>query len=244
MMPTLKEIVEKPDTVHGRAFDIAIQILIVLSLISFSIETLPHLPPRMRHWLHYVEIFTVGIFTIEYLLRLIIADRKSSFVFSFYGLVDLIAILPFFVWPGVDLRSFRAFRLLRLFRILKLVRYNRAVRLFHRALLIAREEVILFLAVAAILLYLASVGIYYFEHEAQPEKFASVFHGMWWAVATLTTVGYGDIYPITVGGRIFTFLVLIIGLGVVAVPAGLVASALSRARELEKDGEPVLDAAK
>ena len=135
-------------------------------------------------------------------LRLIVADHKLSFVGSFFGLIDLAAILPFFLSLGVDLRSVRAFRLLRLFRILKLARYNRAVRRFHRALLIAREELVLFGAVSFIVFYLASVGIYYFEHEAQPEAFASVFHSMWWATTTLTTVGYGDIYPVTAGATV------------------------------------------
>jgi len=87
-----------------------------------------------------------------------------------------------------------------------------------------------------LLLYLAAVGIYYFEHDAQPETFASVFHSLWWAVATLTTVGYGDVYPMTAGGKLFTFIVLLIGLGVVSVPAGLVASALSKAREMDDGG--------
>ena len=92
----------------------------------------------------------------------------------------------------------------------------------------------LFLCVAVLVLYFAAVGIYYFENETQPETFASVFHNLWWAVATLTTVGYGDVYPVTVGGKIFTFFVLLIGLGIVSVPAGLVASALSKAREMEE----------
>lgn len=83
------------------------------------------------------------------------------------------------------------------------------------------------------MLYLASVGIYYFEHDAQPQDFASVFHCLWWAICTLTTVGYGDVYPITTGGRVFTFLILIIGLGIVAVPTALFASALSKAREVD-----------
>ena len=146
--------------------------------------------------------------------------------------------MPFYVASGVDLRGVRAFRLLRLFRIFKLFRYNEKVRRFHRAFLIAREEVVLFFFAACVLLFVAGVGIYYFENPAQPEAFASIFHSLWWAVATLTTVGYGDIYPITVGGKVFTFMVLIIGLGVVSVPAGLVASALSEARRLEqKDGK-------
>jgi len=90
-----------------------------------------------------------------------------------------------------------------------------------------------FLLVALLTLYVTAVGIYYFENEAQPEAFASVFHSLWWAVATLTTVGYGDVYPVTLGGRVFTFVLLIVGLGIVAVPAGLVATALSKAREME-----------
>lgn len=97
----------------------------------------------------------------------------------------------------------------------------------------AREEIVLFLFLTLILLYLSAVGIYYFEREAQPEEFASVFHSLWWAVATLTTVGYGDIYPITAGGKVFTFFMMIIGMGIIAVPAGLVASALTKAKEME-----------
>ena len=83
--------------------------------------------------------------------------------------------------------------------------------------------------------YLSGVGIYYFENEAQPEAFSSIFHSLWWSVITLTTVGYGDIYPITAGGKIFTFFILIIGLGIVSIPAGLIASALSKARTMESD---------
>jgi len=100
-------------------------------------------------------------------------------------------------------------------------------------LLIAREEIVLFGVAAALLLFLAAVGIYYFENEVQPEAFASVFHSLWWAICTLTTVGYGDVYPITTGGKVFTFFVLATGLGIISVPAGLVASALSRARAME-----------
>ncbi len=235
-MRTIKQIVENNHTVSGRVFDSIIQFLIVLSLVTFSIETLPDLNDETRRLLRYIEIGTVSLFTIEYLLRVIVADRKLSFVFSFFGLVDLLAILPFYVASGIDLRGVRAFRLLRLFRAFKLVRYSKAVQRFHRALVIAKEEIVLFLCIAAILLYLAAVGIYYFENQAQPQTFSSVFHSLWWAVATLTTVGYGDIYPITAGGKIFTFFILVIGLGVVSVPAGLVASALSKARELEESG--------
>lgn len=232
-MPTLKRIVERNDTRWGRIFDLAIQFLIAVSLITFSIETLPDLSQPVLKVLRYAEIFTVLIFTAEYLMRLYVADRKLAFIFSFFGMVDLLAILPFYVSTGVDLRSVRAVRLFRLFRVLKVVRYNRAIWRFHRALLIAKEEIILFGLVASLLLFLSAVGIYYFENEAQPEVFSSVFHSLWWSVCTLTTVGYGDVYPVTIGGKIFTFFVLATGLGIISVPAGLVASALSKAREME-----------
>lgn len=143
--------------------------------------------------------------------------------------------MPFYISTGLDLRAVRAFRLLRLVRILKLVRYSQAAQRFHRAFLISSEELILFGCLPLILLYLSAVGIYYFERDAQPEAFGSVFHSLWWAVATLTTVGYGDAIPITSGGRIFTFFVLTLGIGIVAIPTGLISSALPKARREEAD---------
>ena len=231
----LKNIVESNDIAAGRTFDLVIQCLIIVSLVTFSIETLPNLSPRFQWWLYAIEIGTVAVFTIEYLLRLAVSDRKLKFAFSFFGIIDLLSILPFYISTGVDLRSIRAFRLLRLFRAFKLVRYSKAIQRFHRALIIAREELVLYFIVTVMLVYLAAVGIYYCETDSQPDKFTSVFHSLWWAVATLTTVGYGDIYPITTGGKIFTFLMLLVGLGIVSVPAGIVSSALQAAREMEDD---------
>lgn len=232
-MELLRSIVQQHDTRAGRLFDLAIQSLIVISLVAFSIETLPNLSAATERWLTAIELLTVVIFTAEYALRIVVAENKLRFLFSFYGLIDLLAILPFYLGLGIDLRSIRAFRLLRLFRAFKMVRYSRAIRRFHRAFLIAREELVLFIVVALMMLFFSAVGIYYFENPAQPEVFASVFHSLWWSVATLTTVGYGDIYPVTAGGKIFTFVVLLVGLGIVSVPAGLVASALSKARAME-----------
>lgn len=233
-MPTIREIVEESDTPAGRAFDLTIQGLIVVSLLTFSLETLPKLSPTATRILSLLETSTVLVFTMEYLLRLWTADNRLKFVFSFFGIIDLLAIAPFYLSTTIDLRSVRALRLLRLFRILKLARYSAAIQRFHRALIIAREELVLFFAATSVVLFLAAAGIHHFESEAQPAAFASVFHSLWWAVATLTTVGYGDVYPVTVGGRIFTFVVLLAGLGVVSVPAGLVASALSEARRMEE----------
>ena len=223
---------EKGRVSFGR-WDFLIQALIVLSLVSFAFETLPDLSDAWKRRLRAFEIVSVSIFTVEYLLRIILSRPPKSYAFSFFGVIDLLAILPFYLSTGLDLRSLRAFRLLRLFRLLKLARYSAAMQRYHRAFLIAREELVLFGATALIAFYLSAVGIYYFENPSQPEKFSSVFDSMWWALVTLTTVGYGDVYPITAGGRIFTFFVLAIGLGIVAVPTGLFASALSKAREGE-----------
>ncbi|MEP2772381.1 MAG: ion transporter [Fulvivirga sp.] len=231
-MEKLRHIVNSNDTVEGKIFDWVIQLVILISLISFSLDTLPNLSIKSKTLLYYVEVTTVVIFCTEYLLRLICAPKKVKFIFSFYGLIDLIAIVPFFVTTGLDLRSIRALRFMRLFRTLKFVRYNSALQRIFTALRLAREEFILFFSLTCILLFISAVGIYYFENHAQPENFSSIFDGLWWAVATLTTVGYGDIYPVTIGGKIFTFFILMIGLGIVAVPAAIFSSALSKAREI------------
>ncbi len=189
----IKRAVEQGDTRWGRVFDLVIQALIVLSLVSFTIETLPDLSPGSKKLPEVIELVTVAVFTVEYLLRLAIADRKLGFIFSFFGMIDLIAVLPFYVAPGLDLRSVRVLRFLRLFRAFKFARYSRAMQRFALAFDMAKEEILLFFAVALIMVYFSAVGIYYFEHEAQPEKFASVFHSLWWSICTLTTVGYVDV---------------------------------------------------
>jgi voltage-gated potassium channel len=212
------------------------QVLIVLSLIAYGIETEPDISKATRTFLKYFELFTIAAFTIEYLVRALLAKPRMGYLLSYFGMVDLLAVLPFYLTLGFDLRTVRAFRLLRLFRILKLARYSRAMRRIHRAFVISREELYLFGAVGLILLYLSAVGIYHFEHVVQPDVFRSLFDSLWWAVCTLTTVGYGDIYPITTGGKCFTLLVLMIGIGLIAVPTGLIASGFAKARA-EEDHE-------
>jgi voltage-gated potassium channel len=209
----------------------SIAILIIYSVICFSIETLPDLSQATIQFLSYSEISIVSIFTLEYLYRLYISEGKVKFIFSFYGLIDLLAILPFYLATAIDLRSLRLIRLLRLARLLKLARYNSAIVRFGKAIYLVKEELVIFTVASLVMLYFAAMGIYHFEHEAQPEVFRSIFDSLWWAVATLTTVGYGDIYPITIAGRIFTFFILMLGLGLVAVPTGIVASALSEVRQ-------------
>ena len=228
MREFIKSFIEFNDNKLSKWFGFFIQGLILLSLITFSIETLPNLKPQTRTVLRAIEIFCVVVFTLEYLLRIFVADSKLRFIFSFFGLIDLVAILPFYLSFGVDLRSLRALRFLRLFRVLKLVRYNKAMNHFVRAIKTAKEEILLFIVITLMLIYFSAVGIYYFENEAQPEHYTSIFDSLWWAIITLTTVGYGDVYPITVGGKVFTFFILMIGLGIVAIPTGIISSALTR----------------
>lgn len=231
----LQRIIDGTDTRAGRAFDWVVLALIVYSIITLTIETLPGVSETVLQFLWISEIIITLLFTVEYVLRIYIAERKRGYISSFWGITDILAISPFYITlvlglGGVDLRAARAFRLLRILRLLKIGRYNKAIARFHRAFQIAREEMVLYLFLTVILLYVSATGIYYFENPAQPEAFKSIIHSLWWALATLTTVGYGDVYPITFGGRLFTFFVLMIGLGIVAVPAGLIASALSQAR--------------
>lgn len=227
-------ILEDNTTKKGRYFDYVIQLFILLSLFSFSLETLPNLPLGLRNLLETFETISIGLFSVEYVLRVIVSKKPFKYIFSFYGIIDLLAVLPFFLNTFLDLRFLRAFRVFRVFRALKLIRYNKALNRFKVAFKIVKEELVLFFIVTMILLFLTSAGIYLFENQAQPEVFKSVFHSGWWSIVTLTTVGYGDVYPITLGGKIFTFFVLMIGIGIVAVPAGLVGTALSKARELEE----------
>lgn len=237
MKDTIKNVIDSTESRAGRVFSILIQVLILISVVTFSMETLPGLEPQTRLILRYIEIFSVLIFTIEYFLRIYVADRKLKFVFSFFGIIDFLAILPFYLAVGVDLRSLRALRFLRLFRILKLVRYNKAMNQFSRAIKSAKEQILLFIFITLILIYFAAVGIYYFENEAQPEHFSSIFDSLWWAIITLTTVGYGDVYPITVGGKVFTFFILMIGLGIVAIPTGIISSALTHSVDKKEEDE-------
>ena len=212
----------------SKKFEYIIQILILLSLISFALETEPFFQKKLSNFFKYFEVFTITIFSIEYLARIFLAKKKISYIFSFYGLVDLIAILPFYLSFGFDARSLRIVRFLR---ILKLVKYNTAVERYAKAINSIKSELSVFCLSAFIVLYLSAVGIYYCEKNAQPETFGSIVDSFWWAIVTLTTVGYGDAFPITPLGKIFTSFIVLIGIAVIAVPTGLISSALTESKK-------------
>lgn len=235
MKEKLDKIINDTSTIEGKIFDYFIQIIILISLFTFGYETFPDNSEETKAILKKVDIVTVIIFSIEYLLRLYVSNKKLKYVFSFFGIIDLIAILPFYLGVVVDLRSLRTLRIFRVFRTLKLIRFNKALNRFDIAFQLVKEELVLFVVLTFILIFLSATGIYFFEHDEQPEIFSSIFDSLWWAIVTLTTVGYGDVYPVTIGGKVFTFFVLIIGIGIVTFPANLIATALSKARSIEDE---------
>ncbi|MFD2532557.1 ion transporter [Gracilimonas halophila] len=231
----LNALVNDSHTKWGARFAYTIQALIIYSLVTFSFSTLPNLSKGTLLFLEISRYATVAIFSLEYMVRIWVAENRWKYIFSFYGLVDLVAILPFYLSMTIDLRSFRIIRVLRVFRLIKITKYSKAIKRFKYAFKDVKEELVIFLTATLFLLYISAVGIYYFENAVQPENFTSIFHSLWWAVATLTTVGYGDVYPITTGGKIFTFFVLMIGLGLVAAPAGIIATAMEEAHKAVPD---------
>jgi voltage-gated potassium channel len=236
------DVIEILDGTHprvGRGVALAIYALIVASAVVIALETMPELSETARSALRGVEAFILAAFCVEYILRLTCSAQPLRYAFSFWGIIDFIAVVPAVLFLFPDLTTVRTLRLLRLLRILKLFKANRALDRIAKAINRVKEEFLIFLFIACVALYLASVGIYHFEHIAQPEAFGSIPESMWWAVATLTTVGYGDVYPVTTGGRIFTGVILLIGIGVIAVPAGLITAALAEAGHDAPAPEPL-----
>ena len=237
----------------GRWIDAFLIILIVVNILAVILESVESLFVTYKHIFWAVEIFSVGVFSIEYLLRLwTCVDMQDPryhspvkgrirWALSPLGLIDLLAILPFyvqffFIHPSVDnwliLRVLRGFRILR---ILKLTRFSPGMK--ARVTVLRQESSTL--AVAGFILFmlviLSSWGIYLLEHDAQPEKFSSIPAAMWWTVVTLTTLGYGDVVPVTSGGKIFAGFIALMGIGMLALPAGILASGFSAEIHRRKD---------
>lgn len=231
-------ILEGEDPWQGRSVAFVLQVVILISVLAVGIETLPGLSPDARLLLRIIEGIAVAIFAVEYVTRLVVSPSRIRYAFSFFGIIDLLAILPtLLVLLGYDMRVLVALRIMRVLLLFKLVRYTRAVRRLSRAFSKVLPELIVFAAMAGAVLYLCATAVFLFERDAQPEAFASVFHAIWWAVVTFTTVGYGDVVPVTTGGKVFTTLILVLALGIVAVPTGLIASALSSEHPLDNREE-------
>lgn len=217
---------------RSRAVDLGILGLIFLNVVALTLETVAPIHAMHPAAFTWFERISLIIFTIEYGLRLwsCTADARFRgpvlgrlrFVFTPLAIIDLLAILPLFLpLVGLDLRFMRIVRLLRFFRLAKLFRYSRALRLLGRVVLGKREELASIFIVLVTLLVIAASLMYFVEHDDQPEKFSSIPQTMWWGVITLTTVGYGDYYPVTGAGKFIAACIAVLGIGMFALPAGL-----------------------
>jgi voltage-gated potassium channel len=224
----LHQVIFEADTPAGRAFDLTLIAAILVSILVVSVETVAGLPPAVYRWLRAGEWALTILFTVEYALRLYAVRRPLRYAASFFGVVDLVAILPTYLslaLPGAQyLLVVRALRLLRIFRILKLSRFLTEARGLQRALRASSRKISVFLlAVAAIIII---VGSLMYLIEGRTNGFTSIPRSMYWTVVTLTTVGYGDISPQTPLGQAVASLVMILGYGIIAVPTGIVTSEL------------------
>jgi voltage-gated potassium channel len=228
------EIIFEADTPAGKRFDVALLVLILLSVLAVSLESVGELREAYGRTLRATEWAFTGLFTVEYVMRLMCVRRPLRYMVSFYGIVDLLAILPTYLSvlvPGSQsLLVIRAFRLLRVFRILKLTHFVGEARLLSAAMRASTRKIIVFLAVVMTSVLIAGTLIYVVEGEEH--GFTSIPVSVYWAIVTMSTVGYGDIAPETVLGRIIASALMILGYAIIAVPTGIVTVELSSAARL------------
>ena len=234
----------------SKIFDICLIVLILINVCLVIADTF-NLPEKVKTVSYYIEVVSVTIFTIEYFLRIWTADllypnknlfvARIKYVFSFLAIIDLLAILPFYLpfLITIDLRVLRMLRIIRLFRVFKINRYTNALSAIVKVFKNKQNELLSSIFVVLLLMIVASVLMYSVENKAQPEVFRNAFDALWWALATLTTVGYGDIYPITVLGKILSAIIAILGIGLVAVPTGIISAGfmenMEESKKCEKD---------
>ncbi len=232
------EIIEPADKadIQSKCFDITIIVLIIANIVSVILESFSNLQVTYRIWFDVFEIISVIIFTVEYLLRLITAVHKYpgenafraiiKYILSPMAIIDYFAIIPFYIplLIKIDLRFLRILRLTRLLRILKVNRYSKSLQLLGKVLKRKKEELVVTLFVTMILMLLAASIMYHVESDVQPDAFPNIIASFWWAIATLTTVGYGDIYPVTILGKTLAGLIALLGIGLVALPTGIISS--------------------
>jgi voltage-gated potassium channel len=224
-------------------FDWFILILILLNATAVILETVKSLDQQYGQFFLAFEIFSVIVFTLEYLARIWACTSQTEyphpvwgrikFIFTPLALVDLLAILPFYLaFTALDLRVIRTLRVFRLLRMMKLMRYSSSISLFGKVLKNRKEELIVTASIVFILMILSASFMYFAEHKAQPENFPDIPSSMWWAIVTLTTVGYGDVFPVTTLGKVFAAIIAVLGIGMFALPTGILGA--SFVEELEK----------
>lgn len=220
----------------SQAFDAAIIVLILLSVAAIVLQSFSTLALRYAAVFSAFEVFTVTVFTVEYLLRIWTADLlypaekhpRWKYMRSFMALVDLLAILPFYLpFIAADFRYLRLLRLLRisrLFRLFKLGRYLDLLQVIGKVIRDSSAQLIASIGACVLIVLLSAIMMYNVENAAQPEKFSNILQALWWAVCTLTTVGYGDVYPVTALGKAMAAVISIVGIGIVAIPTGIISA--------------------
>lgn len=227
----LYRIIYQANTPAGKWFDIALIFFILLSVISVMLGSVTRIYAEYGSWLHHSEWFFTVLFTIEYILRIVCIKKPFKYIFSFYGVVDLMSIIPTYLSLFFTGTSFflviRVLRLLRIFRILKLVQYVGQINILMRAVFSSRQKIIVFLFFVSTLVII--FGSTMFLIEGPENGFTSIPRSIYWAIVTLTTVGYGDIAPKTELGQGIAALVMILGYSIIAVPTGIFTAELAQA---------------
>lgn len=213
-------------------FDTFIYSLIIGNIIAMVLESHQAIQVQFTEFFHYFELVSILIFSFEYLYRINQSYRENkwtgvrSYVFSFFGIIDLISILPFYIKQFVllDGRFFRILRLFRLTRVFKLGRDSKSLKLFIKALTGVKNELKFTLFLSVLTILFSASAIYFLENKAQPEVFSSITASIWWATVSLATVGYGDVVPITLWGKVFASIISLVGIGIVAIPTGIISA--------------------
>jgi voltage-gated potassium channel len=228
----LHEIIFEADTPGGKAFDVVLLWCILLSILSVALESVASIRQHYGWQLRAVEWLFTGLFTVEYLLRLYSVRKPWAYARSFFGVVDLLAFVPTYlslVFTGTQsLLVIRALRLLRVFRILKLAHYVQEAGVLSQAMHASRIKITVFLGVVATIACIMGTLMYLVEGEAN--GFTSIPVSIYWAIVTMTTVGYGDIAPKTVAGQVLATLLMLLGYAIIAVPTGIVSVELAHAQ--------------
>jgi voltage-gated potassium channel len=232
----LEQIIFEADTPAGKRFDLALLITILLSVMLVALESDPRLRGQYSSLFEPLEVLFSSLFSLEYLLRLLCSKRPWSYARSFFGLVDLVSSLPPLLTLGIpagqSLLIVRVLRLLRVFRILKLGSYLDEAQLLRQALVASRRKITVFMLTIVALVVLIGTLMYVIEGERS--GFTSIPVGIYWAVVTITTVGYGDVAPVTTLGRFVASLVMLLGYSIIAVPTGIVTASLQAAQREQR----------
>lgn len=223
-------IIFKADTFWGKAFDVALLIAILLSVVTVALESVQSLSNQYQPVFNAIEWGFTILFTIEYVLRLWITPQKRKYVFSFFGVIDLLSTLPTYLGLVItgahSLVVLRSFRLLRVFRIFKLARFVGEAAQLRKALKSSQPKIIVFITAVSIIVVIMGTIMYIIEGGSN--GFTSIPQSIYWAIVTLTTVGYGDIAPVTVMGKSLAALIMILGYAIIAVPTGIVTAEISK----------------